>query len=68
MADSSNNAAAATPLFDPGVQYRAALNRKVKVRSLDLLPRNEHIISGGTLNDIVAEHGADVVAIATPAT
>ncbi len=57
----------AEPTYDPAKRYEIKLSRPVKYRGMTLKPLADKItLSGQALNDIVAEHGEDVVDLAAP--
>lgn len=54
------------PAFEPEALYRARVVRPVNVGAFRYLPRDEPTFTGALLNQIVEEHGADVLDYAEP--
>lgn len=53
-----------TPTYDPDARYDLRVSRKIELGVFVFLPRDTIEASGKTLNRIVREHGADVIASA----
>lgn len=54
------------PAFEPEASYRARVVRPIWMGAFRYLPRDEPTFTGSMLNQIVEEHGADVLDYAEP--
>lgn len=49
------------PAYEPAATYDVRITKVASVNNLRLLPKNRHTMTGAILNQLVAEHGADLV-------